>query len=75
MHLKLVNILTKNYNEIRMKESFLEVNNVAFEKTMENLRKHRDIKPVTAEAQRNYLVPELNYQTEKNFQIIYQQQK
>ena len=71
MHLKLVNILTKNYNEIRMKESFLEVNNVAFEKTMENLRKHRDIKPVTAEAQRNYLVPELNYQTEKNFQIIY----
>ena len=75
MHLKLVNILTKNYYEIRMKEIFLEVNNVAFEKTMENLRKHRDIKPVTAEAQRNYLVPELNYQTEKNFQIIYQQQK
>ena len=71
MHLKLVNILTKNYYEIRMKEIFLEVNNVAFEKTMENLRKHRDIKPVTAEAQRNYLVPELNYQTEKNFQIIY----
>ena len=50
MHLKLVNILTKNYNEIRMKESFLEMNNVAFEKTMENLTKHRDIKHVTAEA-------------------------
>ena len=50
MHLKIVNILTKNYNEIRMKERFLEVNNVAFEKTMENLRKHRDIKPVTAKA-------------------------
>ena len=50
MHLKLVNILTKNYNEIRMKESFLRLNNVAFEKTMEHLRKHRDIKPVTAEA-------------------------
>ena len=33
-----------------MKESFLRVNNVAFEKTMENLRKNRAIKPITAEA-------------------------
>ena len=36
------------------------------EKTMENVRKHRHIKPVTNEARRNYLLPEPNYITTKN---------
>ena len=34
---------------------------------MENVRKHRDIKLVTTERRRNYLVPEPNYYTTKFF--------
>ena len=34
-----------------------------FEKTMRNMRKHRDIKPVTNEKRRNYLASEQNYYT------------
>ena len=34
---------------------------------MENVRKHRDIKLVTTERRRNYLVPEPNYCTTKFF--------
>ena len=37
------------------------------EKTMENVRKHRDIKHVTTERRRNYLVSEPNYHTAKFF--------
>ena len=36
-------------------------------KTMENVRKHRDVKLVTTERRRNYLVSEPNYQTTKFF--------
>ena len=43
------------------------MNNVVFWKTMENVRKHRDIKLVTTERRRNYLVWEPNYQTTKFF--------
>ena len=43
------------------------LNNAVFGKTMENLRKHRDIKPVTTKRRKNYLVPELNYHTTKFF--------
>ena len=39
------------------------MNNLVFEKTMENLRKHRDIKLVTTEARKNYLVSKLNCHT------------
>ena len=42
------------------------VNNAAFRKTMENVRKHRHIKLVTTVARRNYVLSELNYHT-KNF--------
>ena len=41
------------------------MNNAAFEKTMENLRKHRHIKLATREMRRNYSVSESNYHTTK----------
>ena len=43
------------------------MNNAVFGKTMENVRKHRDIKLVTTERRRNYLVSEPNYLTTKFF--------
>ena len=38
-----------------------------FGKTMENVRTHRDIKLVTTERRKNYLVSEPNYHTTKFF--------
>ena len=46
---------------------FKFMNNVVFGKTMENVRKHRNIKHVTTERRRNYLVSEPNYHTVKIF--------
>ena len=43
------------------------MNNVIFVKTMENVRKYRDIRLVTIEERRNYLVSEPNYHTTKLF--------
>ena len=43
------------------------MNNGVFGKTMENVRKHRDIKLVTTKRRRNYLVSEPNYDTTKFF--------
>ena len=43
------------------------MNNSAFGKTMENVRKQRDIKLVTADEKRNKLVSEPNYHTTKRF--------
>ena len=43
------------------------MNNAFFGKSMENLRTHRDIKIVTAERKRNYLVSQQNYHTTKFF--------
>ena len=45
------------------------MNNAVFGKTMENLRKHRDIKLIIAERRRNYLVSESNYHTAKFFTV------
>ena len=39
------------------------MNNAVFGKTMENVRKHRDIKLVTTDKKRSKLVPERNYHT------------
>ena len=43
------------------------MNNSVFGKTMENVRKHRDIKLVTTDVKRNKLVSEPNYHTTKRF--------
>ena len=54
-----------------MKNIFFKLmNNAVFGKTMENVRKHRDIKLVTTERRRNYLVSEPNYHTTKFFTEI-----
>ena len=45
------------------KDLFKLMNNAAFGKTMENIRKHRDIKLVTTNKKRNKLVSEPNYHT------------
>ena len=45
------------------KDLFQLVNNAVFGKTMENIRKHRDIKLVTTDKKRNKMVSEPNYQT------------
>ena len=43
------------------------INNAAFGKTMENVRKHMNIKLVTTERRRNNLVSEPSYHTLKFF--------
>ena len=43
------------------------MNNADFRRTMENVRKHRDIKLFTTERRRNYLISEPNYHTAKFF--------
>ena len=49
------------------KEFFKLMNNSVFGKTMENVRKHRDIKLVTTEKRRIKLVSEPNYHATKHF--------
>ena len=43
------------------------MNNFVFGKTMENVKKHRDIKLVTTDKRRNQLLSEPNYHTTKWF--------
>ena len=43
------------------------MNNSVFGKTIENVRKHRDIRLVTSEKRRVKLVSEPNYHTSKHF--------
>ena len=45
------------------KDLFKLMNNAVFGKTMENIRKHRDIKIVTTDNKRNKLISEPNYHT------------
>ena len=49
------------------KDFFKLMNDAVFGKTMENVRKHRDIKLVTTDKRRNQLVSEPNYHTVKWF--------
>ena len=62
----------KKYIELRKKASndfekdfFKLMNNAVFGKTMENVRKHRDIKLVKTDHKKNKLVSEPNYHTMK----------
>ena len=53
---------------MNLKKIFFKLmNNSVFGKTMENVRKHRDIKLVTTEEKRIKLVSEPNYHTTKHF--------
>ena len=49
------------------KDFFKLMNNAVFGKTMENVKKHRNIKFITTDRRRNYLVSEPNYHTTKFF--------
>ena len=49
------------------RDFFKLMNNAVFGETMENVRKHRDIKLVTTDKRRNRLVSEPNYHTSKWF--------
>ena len=49
------------------KDLYKLMNNAVFDKTMENVRKHRDINLVINDTKRNKLVSEPNYHTKKWF--------
>ena len=59
--------LKKNEKHDFKKDIFKLMNNAVFVKTIKNVRKHRNIKLVTTEIRRNYLVSEANYHTKKKF--------
>ena len=61
-----ININTKWRAEVKNdfeKDFFKIMNNTVFRKTMENVRKHRDIKLTTTNKRRNLLASEPNYHT------------
>ena len=55
--------LRKLAKDVFEKDLFKLMNNAVFGKTMENIRRHRDIKLVTADKKRNKLVSEPNHHT------------
>ena len=59
--------LTKQGKNDFEEDFFKLMNKFVFEKTTENLRKHRDIKLVTTVKRKNQLVSEPNYYTTKWF--------
>ena len=63
MNTKLITEAKNNFE----KDFFKLMTKAFFAKTMENIRKHRDIKLVTTDKRRNQLVSEPNYHTTKYF--------
>ena len=66
MNTKLITDAKNNFE----KDFFKLMTNAFFGKTMENIRKHWDIKLVTTDKRRNQLVSEPNYHTTKYFSEI-----
>ena len=63
-----MNIELRKEGKNDFEKDFLKLmNNSVFGKTMENVRKHRDIKLMTTDVKRNRLVLEPNYYTTKRF--------
>ena len=60
------NLRKKAKNDFE-KDFFNLMNNAVFGKVMENVRKYRDVKFVTTERRRNYLVSDPNHHTTKFF--------
>ena len=56
-------VLRKKAKNDFEKDFFKLTNSAVFGKTMENVRKNKDIKVLTTERRRNYLVPEPNSDT------------
>ena len=59
--------LRNNAKNDSEKDFFKRMNDAVFGKTIQNVRKHRDIKLVATEGRRNDLVPEANYHTTNFF--------
>ena len=62
-HIDMTTKLKQKANNNFEKEVFKLMNNAIFEKAVENVRKHRNIKLVSTERRSDYLVWERNYYT------------
>ena len=62
----------RKYAKNDLKKGFFkQMNNIVLGKTMEKVRKHRDIKLITIESRGVYLVLESKYHTTKFYSNIY----